>query len=209
MSKARGPYSKGVAKREEILRVALEVVSENGYHNTLNRDIAERAGLSPTGLMHYFGSKEELFIEVLRARDRHDVATFWDPRRDFRGFLDVIAHNATVPGLVQLYIEYSAEASFGKHPAHSFFIERHERTRSFMREAIQKAQYAGELGPNVQTEEAANLIIASADGLQQQWLLDPSVDMVAHLERLWDLIRAGSWADEKSPLVQEAQAFRQ
>ena len=65
---SRGPYAKGVAKREEILKAALEVIARHGYRNTSTRELAAAVGLSEAGLLHYFGSKEKLFEAVLRAR---------------------------------------------------------------------------------------------------------------------------------------------
>jgi hypothetical protein len=43
----------------------------------------------------------------------------------------------------------------------------------------------------VDAEMAANLLIAAADGLQTQWLLDPEVDMAAHLSSLVSLLCSG------------------
>lgn len=187
---SRGAYAKGVAKREEILEVALEVVAELGCRNASNREIARRVGLSQAGLMHYFGSREELYMAVLRARDDRDTATYWEPQHSFQGFLDVIEHNTQVPGLVQLYVEFSAEASIGKHPAHEFFLERYAWVRELSKQSVAAAQESGEFGPNVDADLVADMVIAAADGLQQQWLLDRSIDMVARLQALWDGIAA-------------------
>jgi AcrR family transcriptional regulator len=70
----RGAYAKGAVKREEILAVALDVVAKNGCRKATSREIAHRVGLTQPGLMHYFGSREELYQEVLRARDDADLA---------------------------------------------------------------------------------------------------------------------------------------
>ncbi|MDR2321352.1 TetR/AcrR family transcriptional regulator [Microbacterium sp. NPDC089698] len=182
----RGSYAKGIAKRQEILEVALEVVAEMGCRNAPNVEIARRVGLTQAGLMHHFGSREELYMAVLRARDERDTEAHWVGEPNFEGFLAVIDHNTTVPGLVQLYVEFSAEASIGKHPAHEFFIERYEWVRTSTKQAVRVAQESGEFGPNVDADIVADLVIATADGLQQQWLLDRSIDMVARLRTLWN-----------------------
>lgn len=49
-----------------LLNVAAELFAERGYDRTSMRDIAERAGLQPGSIYHYFSSKEELFITVHR-----------------------------------------------------------------------------------------------------------------------------------------------
>lgn len=191
----RGQYAKGAAKREEILAVALDVVAEFGCRNASNREIARRVGLTQPGLMHYFGSREELYLAVLRARDERDTAAHWVDKRNFQGFLDVIDHNTRVPGLVQLYVEFSAEASIGKHPAHEYFVERYAWVRELSAQSVRAAQESGEFGPNADPELIADIIVAAADGLQQQWLLDRSIDMVARLRAVWNGFAAQSRLD--------------
>ena len=65
----RGPYAKGKAKRAEILDVALEVIAREGYTGATVKELADAVGLSQNGLLHYFGSKDALFAEILRRRD--------------------------------------------------------------------------------------------------------------------------------------------
>jgi len=198
VTRQRGSYAKGLAKREEILAVALQVVAEQGCRSTSIREIARRVGLSQPGLMHHFETREALYVEVLRTRDALDRANFIGATDTFEGFLDVIRHNTSVPGLVQLYVEFSAEASVGKHPAHGFFKERYAWVREGTVRSIRNAQESGELGPDIDVEKTADLIVASADGLQQQWLIDRSIDMVARLELLWQFVQAESWASSRS-----------
>ncbi|RAJ46416.1 TetR family transcriptional regulator [Kitasatospora sp. SolWspMP-SS2h] len=75
MARPRGSYAKGIAKREEILDTALEIVARVGYSRATVRELARAVGLSQTGLLHYFGSKEQLFVEILRRRDLVDLRT--------------------------------------------------------------------------------------------------------------------------------------
>lgn len=48
--------------REEILSVARERFGERGYDATSLRGIATEAGVDPALVIHYFGSKEGLFV---------------------------------------------------------------------------------------------------------------------------------------------------
>ena len=113
----KGPYPKGVAKREEILRTALEIFSREGYRGTSLREVARSCGLSLPGLMHYFDSKEDLLAAILKKRDEDDFATQHMSGGDpFTTLSAVMRHNAEVPGLVQLYATLSAAASDPAHP---------------------------------------------------------------------------------------------
>lgn len=53
-------------RRRLLLNVAAELFAERGYDRTSMRDIAERAGLLPGSLYHYYESKEALFVTVHR-----------------------------------------------------------------------------------------------------------------------------------------------
>jgi AcrR family transcriptional regulator len=182
----RGAYAKGVAKREEILDAALTVIARNGYHRTSVRDIAEAVGLSQAGLLHYFASKEALFAEVLRRRDEVDRERMpADPAARVTGLIEIMRHNADVPGLVQLYAELSTEASHPEHAAHDFFTLRYAVLRRELGETVRAAQERGELSTSLDAESVATVLLASADGLQTQWMLEPGLDMAAQLEHLW------------------------
>ena len=182
----RGSYAKGLAKREEILDAALEVVAREGYRGTSVREISAASGLSQAGLMHHFASKDELFTEILRRRDEVDTALISsDPDiRALEAFPLALQHNTEVPGLVHLYVCFSAEATAPQHTARAFFIERFARLQNHLVEDIHARQAAGELPVGLNAETAAGSLIALADGLQTQWLLNPSIDMVAHIRHV-------------------------
>lgn len=52
--------------REDILAAAGAAFADRGYDRATIRDIAARAGVDPALVLHYYGSKEALFVEVLR-----------------------------------------------------------------------------------------------------------------------------------------------
>ncbi|ALE04540.1 hypothetical protein AL755_02420 (plasmid) [Arthrobacter sp. ERGS1:01] len=188
---AKGSYPKGVAKREEILRTALEIFSQEGYRGTSLREVARACGLSLPGLMHYFNSKEELLAAILKKRDENDFATRYVEGEDpFAMLSAIMRHNAEVPGLVQLYATLSAAASDPAHPAHEFFVERYREVRSSVAGAIRERQAAGKLAGNLDADKVAAIVIALADGLQVQWMLEPHIDMAEHIDYLLTLINA-------------------
>jgi len=47
-------------RREQMLRAALEVISERGYPDTRIADVAERIGISPALVIYYFKTKDQL-----------------------------------------------------------------------------------------------------------------------------------------------------
>ena len=182
----RGSYAKGVAKREQILHEALAVIAREGYRGASVREIADAVGLSQAGLLHYFDSKEELFVEVLRMRDEVDLAAFGAAADDggegeletlTAGYLRIIRHNADVPGLVQLLAHMAADAADPQHPAHAYFLARGAGFRAGLGAALARAQAAGTVADRLSPETMARTLQAVWDGAQMQWLLDPTVDI--------------------------------
>ena len=59
--------------RERIIASAVEEFGELGYDGATMRGIAARAGVDPSLLHHYFGTKADLFAETIGAPMRPDV----------------------------------------------------------------------------------------------------------------------------------------
>lgn len=191
----RRSYAKGLAKREEILTTALDVIATHGFNGATLRDLAEASGLSITGLVHHFGTKEELFIEVLRRRDELtvNVGQFTDDGHattaSIIGELDrLVTHNASHPGLIELYSNLSVDAAHPDHPGHEYFRERYTQGREIGADALRRLQIAGDIPVDIDVAELSTLITAAVDGLQILSLYDESLDMTRSLDALGALI---------------------
>ncbi len=67
--------------REKIIRTALNVYSDKGYHNTTVDEIAKSAGLSVGTAYRYFKDKKELLLETLKYGFEH-ITEFADVSTD-------------------------------------------------------------------------------------------------------------------------------
>lgn len=187
----RGPYAKGLAKRDEILEAALDLFAQKGYDRTSVREIARTAGLSQAGLLHHFSTKEELFLEVLRRRD--DRGT--DPGQPAHThsvdhLIGAVDRNANEPGLVRLFVAMSAESAEDDSEARAFFAERYEWLLDQIAADVRAHQASGAIASDLDADDAASLLVAAADGLQIQWLLNPDrVDMPARIRSLWEALK--------------------
>lgn len=64
---ARKPVQKrGIETREKIIRAAMRLFNEKGYHKTNAIDIARRAGMATGTFYSYFNDKKEVLLEVIR-----------------------------------------------------------------------------------------------------------------------------------------------
>jgi AcrR family transcriptional regulator len=204
----RGSYAKGVAKREEILARALDVIAREGYARASVKQLADAVGLSQAGLLHYFDSKEELFTEILRKRDDVDAAASAGSGADDptlaamrTGFLEVIRHNSEVPGVVQLFSRLAVDAVDPEHPAHAYFLQRGAGLRAAFADAIVRAQADGVMRGDFDADTFARIFQAVADGLQVQWMLDPRVDMAGTVDALFTAL-AGAQDGTQAPVAQ-------
>jgi AcrR family transcriptional regulator len=188
--------AKGEAKREEILEAALRIVAEKGYNGATIRTLADSVGLSKTGLLHHFGNKEDLFVEILRRRDAADVAALQRSLAEGRSLPESVAgvleRNAQVPGLVQLYSRFAMEVSDPSQPAHQYFADRYQETQRWLEDYLREAAEDGRLPQAADPERLATIIVALSDGLQMRWMFDPDIDMGSHLQYLFEALGVGS-----------------
>lgn len=177
-------------RREQILVVATEMFGNAGFRGVSLADIAARVGISQPGLIHHFRSKEELLIATLERRDAESTGHVEQAFRDLSAIdalLSLCRYNMANPDSVRLYAVESAESLEPGHPAHEFFRNRYSRVRETVAGRVRRDQELGLLSADVVPFEFAAGVIALMDGLQVQWLLDPSFDMssvlAAYLER--------------------------
>jgi AcrR family transcriptional regulator len=64
MTETRRSTPKSLRTREAITNAARELFSINGFERTTVRDIGARAGIDPSMIIRYFGSKDALFTQV-------------------------------------------------------------------------------------------------------------------------------------------------
>jgi AcrR family transcriptional regulator len=118
----------GKATRATILSAARAQFSARGFERTTIRSIASEAGVDPALVMHYFGSKADLFAAVSRLEvtfpDLSDVAPermadvlvplfvkVWDPHGSFLPLLRAAATKRTAAdALLEVFVEQVAPA---------------------------------------------------------------------------------------------------
>ncbi len=167
-------------KRTEILQAAVEIFGNKGSTNGTLADVAEQVGMTHAGVLHHFGSKQKLLLEVLAYRDQAEVQDLVE--KHIPGGPELFLHlvrtafaNAQRPGIVQAYTVLSAESITDDHPAREFFEERYTTLRREISEAFAElCEQEGVTEPKT-VAAASAAILAVMDGLQLQWLLHPAV----------------------------------
>ncbi|WP_326554478.1 TetR/AcrR family transcriptional regulator [Micromonospora sp. NBC_01813] len=188
-SPKRGPYAKGLARRQQIIDEVLAVYNRLGFERTSLRAVGEAIGVTHPVLKHHFGTREQLFIEVLREYDRRFLDA---PSDDDGSFVDLVArsaeHSLREPGLMALLHSMVAHAlEAGNDRSREHFSERYADLRERIAALLEEGRAAGTVRSDIPLDDAASLVLAAADGLSTQWLLDQSVDLkhgLALLQRL-------------------------
>lgn len=171
-------------KRRQILLAASEVFGEKGTSNATLEEIAERVGMTRAGLLHHFGSKRKLLLEVIRFRDMHDLEGLeghhipTDGEAYFRHLIETARVNESRPGIVRTFMVLAGESLVDGSPATEYFADRYGTLRDEITNALIDIAKERRLVIDTAKAEAASCaIIALMDGLQLQWLHAP--DQVA------------------------------
>lgn len=178
----RGPYRTGVRRREQLVESASRVFAEYGFAGGSIRTIAAGVGVTSATLIQHFGSKEGLLEAVLENWEQQQEAfapTSAKGLAYIRATRGYIQYHLQHRGLIELFITLAAEATSPSHPAHEFMVNRYKRSLTVLAEKFREACDAGEVAPMTdrQIEFETRQMFAMLDGLELQWLLDPTVNM--------------------------------
>ena len=159
----------------------MTALGSRGYHETTLRSIARQIGTTPGLIVHHFSSREGLFENLIDQWDDVEASAQLPPDARLEQYLIGIARNVKIPGIIDLYTAFAAEAAAPGHPSHEFFKQRFQRVRDEVATDLRLRRQQGRVRDNVEPAAAAEALIAFMDGLQLQWLFDPSIDMVDRL----------------------------
>jgi AcrR family transcriptional regulator len=188
----------GKASRARIIEIAFDHFAANGYRGSSMSKIAAEAGMSQPGLLHHFPSKVALLEAVLKARDERDLELtsltpealvameFDDLLTAFEG---MVSHNARQRKFIQFSHLIAAEATGADHPAHDWILARMVLVREVVTGSIERSIHSGSARDDVDPEVVTTMLIAASEGLENQWLVDSSVDLVGGFAFFANLLR--------------------
>ena len=167
-------------KRIDILKAAVEIFGSKGSTNGTLADVAQQVGITHAGVLHHFGSKQKLLLEVLAYRDQADVEELAE--QHIPGGADLFLHlvrtafaNAHRPGIVQAYTVLSSESVTDGHPGREYFQHRYATLRREITTAFAEVCAREGVDDEKAIAAASAGILAVMDGLQLQWLLHPEI----------------------------------
>ena len=177
---------KGQRTRADILGQAVAVASEYGLEGLTIGSLADRLGMSKSGLFAHFGSKEDLQLETLKiARERFERVVFSPAlatprglprlRELFRRWL-AWADDPAMPGgcvIIGATIEYDDRPG----PVRDALVASQQDLRRFLARAVELAVEEGHLRPDTDLQQFAFELFAIvyAAHHDRRLLRDPSV----------------------------------
>lgn len=191
MSPAQKPKTsaKGLETRDRIVDVAVRFIARNGARGTSLADIAAEAGVSQTGLLYHFRSKEALLNAVM---DRHLAFSeewLWGDGPDPGiKIVDIIAkhmaswpsqHDGKVASLLGMNTVVLGENVSPDTDLHPRLVDGYRTTIDRVTETLRSAQERGEMREDIDPQLKAMEIIAFCYGLEAAWLVDPTIPVAA------------------------------
>ncbi|MDO8613167.1 MAG: TetR/AcrR family transcriptional regulator [Dehalococcoidia bacterium] len=167
-------------RRREIIEAARTCFLRSGFHQTTTDEICREAAITPGGLYHYFGSKEEIISAVIEDAAHTTVQNLRSTAEasgDVRSAVQALAsqffewiRDPQLDSVTRLDMEIWAETLRNEKLAEitrGGRALRRQWLESLIRGAIQEGVYAKEVDPR----GLANLIMSIFDGLRLGRLL--------------------------------------
>lgn len=169
----------GGERREAVLDAAVGVIAERGYERARFSDVAEASGVAVSTLQYYFGSREDMVVEVFRRATELEVAGL-EGAAD--GSLDPWPR---LVALVDRSFERDEQAEIGWRVCIEFWraavrdpelrdesVRLYESWRAPFLEAIAVGVRQGKFKPRRPPEAIVTQLLATIDGVGVPLLLD-------------------------------------
>lgn len=165
---------------EEILDIAVAVMTEEGVNGLSLSEVARRLGVQPPSLYKYFPSLNAVYDALFARGQRANLAVMKDAMADAAPGLDALTNGLEASGRWSIANRALAQLMFGR-PVPSFeptaeSMSPSEEMVELQRRALADAVRMGELGPGADSIDAVYLVsIIIAGVLSQAFANEPDL----------------------------------
>ncbi len=176
---SRTPQTKDTANR--ILRQAMKIFLQKGYHGTSIDDITQAAGLTKGALYWHFGSKEDLLKRIVEEFEKQFLEGLIHAVNDVRGDAlekmgKYVRYNAAFSyhnrELCVSFTTLAAELVGAHHGMEPEFRRIYEKYQKFLSSLIFQGKREKIFKKEIDEDLAALVIIAFHDGILLRWFMD-------------------------------------
>jgi len=165
-------------RKVRLIITTIEIIDELGIQRLSTREIAKRQGVSEATLFRHFKSKSELLIAVLDYYSQFDSDIFQSAKMKGLGPRNAIKYFIT--SLVEYYENYPAITSIMQvldvlryDPELVDKVKDVIHIRSgYIKQLVEEAQLAGEISPDVDCDNLADIISGFWREICLKWRLD-------------------------------------
>ena len=176
-------------KRRRILRAAIKVFAEKGYHTCRVQDVATEAGVAYGLVYHYFGSKEELLETIFRRTWTRMLDAVQEVERSGAPAREQLAQVATIvlsawqadPDLVRVLVREVARS-----PHLQQEVDEIQHAFAALERIVAHGQGTGELRKEINPRLAAWILYGALEEILTGWVyerLPAGEEQVAEAER--------------------------
>ena len=175
----------------------MDLFAKGGSRGTSLAAIAQKIGVTVPAITHHFGTKHNLFVEVVGITDQIDETRLTpsearnglEQLSGMRAWAGLLTSDPGLANLTRLSLVMRTEAMDVDYPAHDHFVERDRYLRGRTIQVIEAGQRDGSIRPDVDPFTSAVEILTFVQGAVRQWLLDPeSIDLVGVFDQYFDRI---------------------
>lgn len=192
------PVAENRSTRNDILAAALRILARNGYPGLTARGIAAEAGTNIALVNYYFGSKQNLLLEVFDELDRLKVQRQQDMYRDPDMPISAKWRRAVAfyrqdlaDGYVRTLQELTAHG-YGNKAIAARVRQRMSEWHKLIRDVAEL--YLPQMGISLSPDLVATVIVSFWFGMETQHLVGITEDEVQFFEIL-DFV--GDWLEQR------------
>lgn len=205
-SGTRGPYARTAQRRQVIARAVLDIVLEKGHSNVTTAEVAQKAGASEGTVLYHYPTRDHLLVAALQCSDDEDdklqpaddAAQVLEGDKGLKAFAQGAARRENV---MRLYTALAGHATTPEHPAQDYFARHYQAATARFAHLVEQRQAAGMAHPGLDAADVARQIVATWDGLQAQWLVDPAFDLGELLIQAFRRLSGQNWMEARALLL--------
>jgi AcrR family transcriptional regulator len=198
MAEARAHRLRGLKNRDVTLAAATDLWAEYGYAGTSLAMIATRVGISQAGLLHHFGSKDQLLLAAIerhgqRERDRISRLDGLVGRKAFEMLFQSVEDSLVDFGAARLFAALQRDGMIEDNPAAQFIDDHYATLRRYLLAAIERGISDGSIPSDIDAPTVVNFALAVCDGITIQAVIarrTPTLELALARTQVMDLLSA-------------------
>lgn len=157
-----------------LYSIAVSLMEKQGFANTTVEEIAQKAGVSVGTFYHYFGSKDDIFMDIFKKADEYFKTTV-EPALN-------VADQAGQPVFEQIiaYFRYYAHYNLNRgflninqlyNTKNKFFTRKGRFMQTLLMQVFDRGIARGEFSSGLSSEDATDYMFTVARGTVYDWCI--------------------------------------